>query len=123
MQDLVDKVAAAANLDAETAHKAVRVVLAFIAREAPEDKVKALFDAMPGAREMVENEGEGGFPDAAGFGGMGAMATFNELSGLGLSFSQIKVLAQELLAYGRAKAGEDVMGEIVAAIPGLDQLL
>jgi hypothetical protein len=123
MQDLVERVATAANLDPDTAHKAVRVVLAFIAREAPEDKVKALFAAMPGARDMVDKEGAGGSPDAVGFGGMGAMATFNELSGLGLSFAQIKVLAQEVLAYGRGHAGEDVMGEIVGAIPGLNQLL
>jgi hypothetical protein len=123
MQELIDRIAAAANLTPEVAKKALRVVLAFIAREAPDEQANKLIDAIPGARELLEEGGQSGFPDALGFGSMGAMGAFNELTGLGLSLHQIKTLAQEVMAFGREHAGEDTMGEIAANVPGLDQIL
>jgi hypothetical protein len=36
---------------------------------------------------------------------------------------QIQGVTRETIAYAREKAGEDVVGQIVGAIPGLDQFV
>jgi hypothetical protein len=123
MQELVDRIASSANLTPDVARKALGVVLAFISREAPDGPVKKLLDAIPGSREMLESEGEGGTPNMVGYGSMGAMGTFNELTGMGLSLHQIQTLARETMAFGREHAGEDTMSDIIAGVPGLDQIL
>ncbi|MGA2894997.1 MAG: hypothetical protein ABSE22_19190 [Xanthobacteraceae bacterium] len=41
----------------------------------------------------------------------------------GLSMGQVQSLARAVLAYAREKAGEDAVGEIVGAIPGLAQFV
>jgi hypothetical protein len=120
MQELIDRIAASANLAPETARKALGTVLGFISREAPEGEVAKLLDAMPGSRDLLASDGGGSAP---AMGGMGAMAVFNQLTALGLSLPQVQTLARETLAYGREHAGEDTMGEIVASVPGLDQVL
>jgi hypothetical protein len=55
--------------------------------------------------------------------GGGVMVLGQKLMAEGLSMDQIKTLASELLAFGREHAGEDVMGQIVASIPGLSQFV
>jgi hypothetical protein len=40
----------------------------------------------------------------------------------GLSMGQIQTVARETLNFARENAGEDAVGEIVGAIPGLGQL-
>jgi len=41
----------------------------------------------------------------------------------GLSMGQVQSLAREVLAFAREKAGNDAVGEAVAAIPGLSQFV
>jgi hypothetical protein len=61
-----------------------------------------------------------------GFMGMiggGVMALGSQLMAAGVSMGQMQPLGHELLAYGREKAGEDVVGPIVGAIPGMSQFV
>jgi hypothetical protein len=51
------------------------------------------------------------------------MALGQKLMSSGVPMGQMQPLGQELFAYGREKAGEDVMGPIVGAIPGLNQFV
>jgi hypothetical protein len=51
----------------------------------------------------------------------GIMGVGTQLMGLGLGMGEVQGVARTLLAYGREKAGEDAVGEIVGAIPGLAQ--
>ena len=51
------------------------------------------------------------------------MALAGQLSAAGLSMDQMQTLGHELFAYGREKAGEDTMGAIVGAVPGLGQFV
>jgi hypothetical protein len=41
----------------------------------------------------------------------------------GLSMPQVQGVARETLGFAREKAGEDAVGEIVGAIPGLTQFV
>jgi hypothetical protein len=55
--------------------------------------------------------------------GGGVMALGGQLMAAGVSMGQMQPLGRELFAYGREKAGEDVMGTIVGAVPGLSQFV
>jgi hypothetical protein len=41
----------------------------------------------------------------------------------GLSMGQVQGVTREVIAYAREQAGEDAIGEIVGAIPGLGQFI
>lgn len=122
MDELIARLVASAGLDQATARKAVAIILDFLLKEGPADKVQALIDQMPGAAEAVAAEGSaggGGF-----FGGMGGlMGAGNRLMAAGLGMGQVQTVTREVVAYAREKAGEDTVGEIVASIPGLSQFV
>jgi hypothetical protein len=79
---------------------------------------------MPGAEAaMAQAPESGGLAGMmAGMGG-GVMALGGQLMGAGVSMGQMQPLGRELFAFGREKAGEDVMGAIVGSIPGLTQFV
>ena len=56
-------------------------------------------------------------------GGGGLMALGGQLMELGLDMSQIQTVGREVFAYTREVAGDDVVGEIAGAIPGLSQFI
>jgi hypothetical protein len=41
----------------------------------------------------------------------------------GLSMGQVQGVTREVIAYAREQDGEDAIGEIVGAIPGLSQFI
>ena len=126
MEELLGRVTAATGLDASTAQTAIGHVLAFLQKEGPQEQIDQLIAAMPGAREAIAEAGAAGGGMLGGLVssmGGGIMVLGQKLMSEGLSMDQIKTLASELLAYGRETAGEDVMGQIVASIPGLSQFV
>jgi hypothetical protein len=92
-----------------------------------------LFEAMPGAQDLANLGAEteaansgvlgtiGGLVNRVGGGGLMELA--GELTGVGVSMSQMQSLGREFFAYGREKVGEDTMGSIVGAVPGLQQFV
>jgi hypothetical protein len=127
MDELIGRITASTGLDAATAQKAVGIILAFLQKEGPPAEVSQLLAAMPGAEQAVAQSGDGG-PGATGGGfmgmmGGGVMGLGTKLMGAGVSMGQMQPLGRELFAYGREKAGEDVMGPIVGSIPGLSQFV
>jgi hypothetical protein len=90
--------------------------------------VNQLVAAIPGAEQAMANAqasdtGGGGIMGMMGGMGGGVMALGGQLMGVGVGMGQMQPLGRELFAYGREKAGEDVMGPIVGAIPGLNQFV
>ena len=69
-------------------------------------------------RRPATGGGGGGLMGMMGSMGGGVMALGGQLMGVGVSMGQMQPLGKELFAYGREKAGEDVMGPIVGADPG-----
>lgn len=125
MEELLARVTKATGLDAATATKAIGIILNYLKKEGPPAEVNQLLATMPGAEAaMAQGAGSGG--GLAGMmGGMGGgvMALGGQLMGIGVSMGQMQPLGQELFAYGREKAGEDVMGPIVGSVPGLSQFV
>jgi hypothetical protein len=127
MDDLIAKLTQAAGIDAATAQNAVAIILNFLKKEAPAEHVDKAMAAIPGAEAAAAQQdvpagamaGLGGLMGGAG----GLMALAGELTGAGLSMGQMQAVGKELFAHVREKAGEDVVGGIVAAVPGLSQFV
>ena len=51
------------------------------------------------------------------------MGAGTKMMAAGLSMGQVQGVTREIIAYAREKAGEDAVGEIVGAIPGLGQFV
>ena len=119
MEDLIGRLVATTGLERQQAERAIGIILDFLLKEGPTEKVQELVDRMPGAAGLVEAERARG--DAGGFfGGMGGiMGVANRLMGAGLSMGQVQAVAQQFMAYAREQAGEDTVGEVVGAVPGL----
>jgi hypothetical protein len=128
MDELISRIVAATGLSEELARKAAGIILAFLQKEGPATEINELMVAMPGAQDLANAESgtKGGMLGAIGGlmgGGGGVMALGGQLMGAGLSMSQIQTVSKEMFAFGREKAGEDTMGAIVGAIPGLGQFV
>ncbi|GJE58851.1 DUF2267 domain-containing protein [Methylobacterium trifolii] len=128
MEELIARVTNRTGLDAATAQTAIGHILAFLQKEGPATEVSRLMAALPGSEALVaqSNEGEGGGGLMGMLGGMmggGVMGLGQKLMSAGVPMGQMQPLGQELFAYGRETAGEDTMGPIVGAIPGLNQFV
>jgi hypothetical protein len=135
MDNLIARVATAADIAPDTARQAVSLVVDFVKREAPEEAVDKLLAKAPALNAIVASgqttggEGMGGFVKglmgvaAGAMGGGGIMALGSQLMGLGLDMGQIQTIGKEVFAYAREVAGDDVVGEISGAIPGLSQFI
>ena len=127
MDELITRVTSVTGLDAATAQTAVGHILAFLQKEGPATEVGQLLAAMPGSEALVadSNAAEGGglMGMLGGMMGGGVMALGQKLMSAGVPMGQMQPLGRELFAYGREKAGEDVMGPIVGSIPGLNQFV
>jgi len=122
MEELIARLVANAGVDADAAKKAVGIILDFLQKEGPFDKVQALIDSLPGAEALLQAQ-----KDADAGGGMfamgGIMGAGTKMMSAGLSMGQVQGVTKEVIAYAREKAGEDTVGEIVGAIPGLSQFI
>lgn len=119
MDELIGRLVASVGVDRAAAEKAVGIILQFLLKEGPADKVRNLIDKLPGAETAIaaaeSDSGSGGM-----FGGMGGiMGAGSRMMAAGLSMSQVQAVTRETIAYSREKLGEDAVAEIVAAIPGL----
>lgn len=119
MDELIARLVANVGVERDVAEKSVGIILQFLRSDGPPDKVQALLDRMPGAEALIKaQEGSGG-----GFGMGGIMGAGTKLMAAGLSMGQVQGVTRETIAYAREKAGDDAIGEIVGAIPGLGQFI
>jgi hypothetical protein len=121
MDELIGRLVANVGVDRVVAEKAVGVILQFLLKEGPADKVRTLIDKLPGADAAMEAAP----PDTSSGGifGGGVMAAGSRMMAVGLTMGQVQAVTRETISYVREKAGEDAVGEIVGAIPGLSQFV
>ena len=122
MDELIGRLVANVGVDQAAAEKSVGIILDFLRKEGPPDKVQALIDSLPGAESLLKTQ-----QDADTGGGMfamgGIMGAGTKMMAAGLSMGQVQGVTKEVIAYAREKAGEDAIGEIVGSIPGLSQFI
>jgi hypothetical protein len=123
MDDLIGRLVAETGVDRAVAEKAVGIIFDFLVKEGPADKVQPLLAKLPGAEALMKKAAE----ESGGLGGLmggamgGVMGAGMRMMSAGLSMGQVQSVTKTVIAYAREKAGEDAVGEIVAAIPGLAQ--
>ena len=115
MDELVAKIVADTGIDPAVARTSVIVILKFLRHEAPTEKVDALIDQLPGAREAMAASDAGGTA--------GIMGIFNDLTAAGLGMAQMQTVGRSFGRYAREKAGDDAINEILASVPGLSQVV
>ncbi|GGE36853.1 hypothetical protein GCM10007276_12880 [Agaricicola taiwanensis] len=118
MQELLERMMGNAGIDRALAEKALVIILDFLNKEAPQDAVGKLLEALPEAKPLVGQD-SGGF----GLGGFGAMGALNEMTAAGLSMEQVQTVTRTVIDFAREKLGEDEVGRIVGAIPGLSAFI
>jgi hypothetical protein len=114
MDELIERLVTNCDVERPVAEKAVGIILDFLRKEGPTDKVQTLIDAMPGAEALIAASAGQESGGQSGMGGI--MGAANRLS-----MGQLQCVTRELVAHGRETAGEDTVGDIVGAIPGLSQ--
>ena len=122
MEELIARLVANVGVDKTAAEKSVGIILDFLVKEGPPDKVQALIDKMPGAQALLQAQ-QANDAGGSGFSMGGLMGAGTKMMGAGLSMGQVQGVTKEVIAYSREKAGEDAVGEIVGAIPGLSQFV
>jgi hypothetical protein len=118
MEELVDRLASEAGVDRTAAETAAGIMLAFLAKEGPPDKIQLLLAKLPKAEALMQKAAAQG---GSGIGGV--MGAGMAMMGAGLSMSDVQAVTRQFIAYAREKVGEDAVGEIVGAIPGLSQFV
>ena len=114
MDELVDDIVAKTGLERGVARKAVGIIINFLGREGPSDKVTALIDNLPGARALAdEHSGASG----------GLLGVFNDLTGAGLGMAEIQSVTKAFVDYAKGRIGERDVTAVVSAIPGLGQFV
>ncbi len=121
MDELVERLVANIGVPRTAAEQSIGIILDFLKKEGPPEKVQALLDKLPGYEPYLQSA------EAAGDGGgmfmSGVMGAGMRMMSAGLSMDQVQAVTRETIAYVREKAGEDTIGEIVAAVPGLSQFV
>jgi hypothetical protein len=121
MDELIGRLVANVGVERTAAEKAVGIILQFLVQEGPADKVQALIAKLPGADAVIQNTPPD--PNSGGMFGGGVMGAGTRMMAAGLSMGQVQAVTREIIGYAREKAGEDAVGEIVSAIPGLGQFV
>ena len=121
MDELIDRIVTNVGVDRPIAEKSVGIILDFLIKEGPSDKVQTLLGGLNNADVALQAA-----RSAGGLGGMfsglgGIMGVGARLMDLNLGMNQIRSITQELMTYSREKAGEEAVNEIVASIPALRQ--
>ena len=122
MDELIARLVANVGVDRATAEKAVGIILDFLSKEGPPDKVQTLIDKMPGARALLQAE-QASDSGVGMFSMGGIMGAGTRMMSAGLSMGQVQSVTKEVIAFSREKVGEEAIGEIVGAIPGLSQFV
>jgi hypothetical protein len=118
MDELIRRLVADVGVDRTAAETAVSIILDFLAKEGPADKVQVLLAKLPTAEALKQKAA------ADGGGGMGGViGAGTRVIGAALSMGQVQGITREFVAFAREEVGEDEVGEIVGAIPSLSQFV
>ncbi len=92
MEELIGRLVANVGVDRTAAATAVGIILQFLVKEGPADKVQTLIDKLPGAGAAIKAAP----PDAnsAGMFGGGLMAAGSRMMAAGLSMSEVQAVTR-----------------------------
>ncbi|MET3857310.1 hypothetical protein [Rhizobium sp. OAE497] len=131
MNEVVTQIADRVGIAPDLAEKALGMMLGFLQREADDGPVAKMIEAIPGGSDLVaqfNGEGAGGGGLLGGLmsalgGGGGIMGLGQQLMSEGLGMGEITALAKETIAVAKQYAGDEIVDQVVASVPGLSQFV
>jgi len=126
MEELIGRITGNVGIDEDMARRAVGIILSFLLRQGDREKVLTLIEKIPGAATLVSTDDPDSSASLGGLGGLmggGAMEVLGELQALGLGMGEIQGVTKETVGFAREQAGEELVDDIVASIPGLGQFV
>ena len=127
MDELTQQVADKLGIGTDQAERAVGVLLSLVQTNADPEKADALFEKLPGAGELATQYGSvssgGGLLGKLGGAIGGHLAALSKLQAAGLDTDQMKALGRTVLDYARENAGDELVDDVAASIPGLGSYL
>jgi hypothetical protein len=137
IDELVQRAAAATGLSPDQARMGLSAAMSLIQKHGDDDKVGALFNAIPGSQDLA-GQGEamtqqksggllGGLMRGAG-GASGAamsdaMALGQQLTKHGVTTSDMQNILPVAMEFVREKTGSDLLRDVLGSIPGLGPLM
>jgi hypothetical protein len=118
MDELIARLVTDVGVDRSAAERAVGIILDFLVKEGPADKVQPLMAKLPGAEALRAKTGS----ESSGL-MSGVMGAGMRMMSAGLTMGEVQDVARAVLAYAREKAGDKAISEVGAAIPGLAQFV
>ena len=92
MEELVSRLVATVGVDRGAAEKAVGIILDFLRKEGPPEKVQSLIDKIPGVEALLAQQSE-----SAGMFSMGGiMGAGAKMMSAGLTMSQVQGVTREI---------------------------
>ena len=123
MQELINGIVAKSGIPREKVEEALGVIFNLIKTQGNSAKVAELFVMLPGVEELVRRQ-SGSLTGLLAGGMMGGpLAAITKLQALGLSTEQMREVGSAALAHARVKAGDDLVRQCAANIPGLSGFL
>lgn len=131
MNEVVTQIADRVGIAPDLAEKALGMMLGFLQREADDGPVAKMIEAIPGGADLVaqfNGEGAGGGGLLGGLmsalgGGGGIMGLGQQLMSEGLGMGEITALAKETIGIAKQYAGDEIVDQVVASVPGLSQFV
>ncbi len=111
MAELIGRLAADADDARAVGETGAGIILDFLVKEGPADKMQLLLAKLPGAELLTQKA-------ASESGGMGGNM---RMKGARLSMGQ--GMTEQFIAYAREKVGEDEVDDVVGASPSLAQFV
>src|SRR5271167_2768390 len=106
MDELIGRLVGDVGVDRPAAETAIGIILDFLAKEGPADKMQLLLAKLPGAEALMQKAA------SQGGGGMGGvMGAGMNMMAAGLSMGQVQSVTREFIGFAREKVGEDAVGE------------
>ena len=100
MDELVERLVAKVGVEQSAAEKAVGIILDFLRKEGPTDKVQALIDKLPGADALLAKQTDAG---SGMFSLGGIMGAGTKMMAAGLSMGQVQGVTRETISYARKR--------------------
>ncbi len=136
IEDLVQQAATHTGLSPQQSQSALAGCLFLIDRHGDPAKVKALFEAIPGATDLAQQGGGllgkggglmAGLVSKAG-GSSGAamsdgMAMNQQLTRQGVTISDLQKILPLAMGWVKQQTGSDLLRDVLASVPGLGPLL
>ncbi len=114
MEELIGRLVADLGDARAAVETGVGIILDFLVKEGPADKMRLLLAKLPGAARLTQK--------AASESG-GIMGASVRMMGAGLSMGPVQGMIRQFIAYACEKVGEDEVDDIVGASSSLAQFV